>query len=104
MNFATDSFKNLFSDVSTVFTRAKQYAEETIGTAERTELDYEYEQLAEKADVYKLWTEKIVSKLEAVVQPNPSKLFFLILFFSFSIINILFCLNFFFKICDMEIC
>ena len=73
MNFATDSFKNLFSDVSTVFTRAKQYAEETIGTAERTELDYEYEQLAEKADTYKLWTERIVAKLEAVVQPNPSE-------------------------------
>ena len=49
-----------------------QYAEETIGTAERTELDSEYEQLAERADCYRQWTERIVSKLEAVIQPNPS--------------------------------
>ncbi|XP_046920420.2 SH3 domain containing GRB2 like, endophilin-B isoform X2 [Dermatophagoides farinae] len=72
MDFSTKSLKNLVSDVTTVFTRAKQYAEETIGTAERTELDSEYEQLAERADCYRQWTERIVSKLEAVIQPNPN--------------------------------
>ncbi|KAH9421089.1 Endophilin-B1 [Dermatophagoides pteronyssinus] len=72
MDFSTKSLKNLVSDVTTVFTRAKQYAEETIGTAERTELDNEYEKLAERADCYRQWTERIVSKLEAVIQPNPN--------------------------------
>jgi len=73
MDFTTKGFKNLLSDVTTVFTRAKQYAEETIGTAERTDLDQQYESLAERADIYKHWTERIVAKLEAVIQPNPSK-------------------------------
>lgn len=72
MDFSSFS-KGLFSDMTTVFTRARQYAEETIGTAERTELDQQYESLAEKADTYKQWTERIVAKLEAVIQPNPSK-------------------------------
>lgn len=73
MDFTSKSIKTLFSDVTTVFTRAKQYAEETIGTAERTELDQQYESLAERADTCKQWTERIVAKLEAVIQPNPSK-------------------------------
>lgn len=59
-----------------------QYAEETIGTAERTELDNEYEKLAERADCYRQWTERIVSKLEAVIQPNPSLFLLVLLFFS----------------------
>ncbi len=50
-----------------------QYAEETIGTAEKTELDAQFESLAERADKTKLWTEKIVAKTESVLQPNPSK-------------------------------
>lgn len=72
MDFTSKSIKTLFSDVTTVFTRAKQYAEETIGTAERTELDQQYESLAERADTCKQWTERIVAKLEAVIQPNPN--------------------------------
>lgn len=64
--------KSLVSDFTTVFTRAKQYAEEAIGTAEKSELDQQYESLAEKADIYKTWTERVVASLEAVVQPNPN--------------------------------
>ncbi len=75
-SFSSKGLKGIFTDMTTVFTRAKQYAEETIGTAERTELDQQYESLAEKADIYKQWTERIVAKLEAVVQPNPSKFLF----------------------------
>lgn len=71
-SFSSKGLKGIFTDMTTVFTRAKQYAEETIGTAERTELDQQYESLAEKADIYKQWTERIVAKLEAVVQPNPN--------------------------------
>ena len=63
-----------------------QYAEETIGTAERTELDSEYEQLAERADCYRQWTERIVSKLEAVIQPNPSLYFHFTLFVIYLLI------------------
>ncbi|CAG2118443.1 unnamed protein product, partial [Medioppia subpectinata] len=59
MDFSAKSFKGLVSDVGTVFTRAKQYAEETIGTAEKTELDAQFESLAERADRTKLWTERI---------------------------------------------
>ncbi|XP_054164203.1 endophilin-B1-like isoform X3 [Oppia nitens] len=72
MDFSAKSLKGLVSDVGTVFTRAKQYAEETIGTAEKTELDAQFESLADRADRTKLWTERIVSKTEAVLQPNPN--------------------------------
>lgn len=44
-----------------------------MGTVERTELDENFDHLAEKADKTKKWTEKIISNTEAVLEPNPSE-------------------------------
>lgn len=48
-----------------------QLTEEKLGTSERTELDAHFENLAERSDSTKLWTEKILSDTEAVLTPNP---------------------------------
>ncbi len=48
-----------------------QFTEEKLGTSERTELDAHFENLAERSDATKLWTEKILSDTEAVLTPNP---------------------------------
>lgn len=45
--------------------------EEKLGTSERTELDQEYENLSERAEITKTWTEKIVRDTESVLIPNP---------------------------------
>lgn len=45
--------------------------EEKLGTAEKTELDAHFENLSDRADVSKLWTEKILRNTEAVLTPNP---------------------------------
>ncbi len=45
---------------------------------DRTEYDDNFEQLLARADRTKLWTEKLTSHVETVLQPNPSKkIFFL---------------------------
>jgi endophilin-B len=45
---------------------------------DRTEYDDHFEQLLARADRTKLWTEKLTSHVETVLQPNPSKkIFFL---------------------------
>jgi endophilin-B len=65
-------FKKLASEAGTLFSRAKQYTEEKLGQAERTELDAHVENLLQKADRTKYWTERILSQTEAVLQPNPN--------------------------------
>ncbi len=47
---------------------------------DRTEYDDNFEQLLARADRTKLWTERLTSHVETVLQPNPSKkIFFLII-------------------------
>lgn len=50
-----------------------QYTEERLGTCEKTELDAHFEGLAQRSDRTKQWTERIASRTEAVLQPNPNK-------------------------------
>lgn len=45
--------------------------EEKLGTSEKTELDSHFENLAERSDTTKMWTEKILRDTEAVLTPNP---------------------------------
>jgi len=48
-----------------------------LGQAEATEYDAHLDNLIQKADRTKLWTEKIVSQTETVLQPNPGMCFHL---------------------------
>lgn len=50
-----------------------QFTEEKLGSAEKTELDAHFENLLQRADKTKAWTEKILKQTESVLQPNPSK-------------------------------
>ncbi|XP_011413114.2 endophilin-B1 isoform X3 [Magallana gigas] len=64
--------KKFVSDASTVFNRAVQFTEEKLGSAEKTELDAHFENLLQRADKTKAWTEKILKQTESVLQPNPN--------------------------------
>jgi endophilin-B len=66
------NFRKFASDAGTFFNRAKQFTEEKLGQAERTELDAHYENLLQRSDSTKAWTEKILKQTEAVLQPNPT--------------------------------
>lgn len=48
-----------------------QLTEEKLGTSEKTELDAHFENLAERSDVTKQWTEKLLRDTESVLTPNP---------------------------------
>ena len=50
-----------------------QFTEEKLGSAEKTELDAHFDNLQQRSDRTKQWTERIVKNTEAVLQPNPSK-------------------------------
>ncbi|ESO06699.1 hypothetical protein HELRODRAFT_64432 [Helobdella robusta] len=65
-------FKKLASEAGTLFNRAKQFTEEILGQAEKTELDPQLDALLAKADKTKQWTEKILRQTESVLQPNPN--------------------------------
>ena len=54
-----------------MFNRAKQFTEERLGKAERTENDPAFENLAKRTDKIKGYTEKLVKNTEAVLVPNP---------------------------------
>ncbi|XP_046675995.1 endophilin-B1 isoform X3 [Homalodisca vitripennis] len=54
-----------------LFLLSVQLTEEKLGTSEKTELDAHFENLAERSDVTKQWTEKILRDTEAVLTPNP---------------------------------
>ncbi|GIY29321.1 endophilin-B1 [Caerostris darwini] len=66
------SIKGLAAEAATAFTRAVQYTEEKLGTSEKTELDAHYDGLALRADRTKHWTERLVSRTDAILQPNPN--------------------------------
>ncbi|XP_071821002.1 endophilin-B1-like isoform X4 [Apostichopus japonicus] len=67
-----DKLKGLASDAETLWSRTKQYTEEKIGNAEKTELDAHFENLLQRADRTRIWSEKIVTRIEAILQPNPN--------------------------------
>uniref|UniRef100_A0A3P8Z1R9 Endophilin-B2 n=1 Tax=Esox lucius TaxID=8010 RepID=A0A3P8Z1R9_ESOLU len=52
--------------------RLRQFTEEKLGSAEKTELDAHLENLIARADCTKNWTEKIFRQTEVLLQPNPS--------------------------------
>uniref|UniRef100_H2ZNC4 Uncharacterized protein n=1 Tax=Ciona savignyi TaxID=51511 RepID=H2ZNC4_CIOSA len=64
--------RQLTSDASTMFTRAKQFTEEKLGNAEKTEYDANFENLQTRYDKTKHWTEKLKAQTEAALQPNPN--------------------------------
>ncbi|XP_071008354.1 endophilin-B2b isoform X9 [Oncorhynchus clarkii lewisi] len=66
------NLKKLTSDAGVFFTRAVQFTEEKLGSAEKTELDTHLENLIARADCTKNWTEKIFRQTEVLLQPNPS--------------------------------
>ncbi|XP_064650375.1 endophilin-B1-like isoform X2 [Lineus longissimus] len=68
------AFMKFKSDLGTAINRAVQYTEEKLGSAEKTELDAHFENLLQRADQTKAWTEKVLAGTEAVLQPNPSEL------------------------------
>ena len=55
-----------------MFNRAKQFTEERLGKAERTENDEAFENMATRSDKIKGYTEKLVKNTEAVLVPNPA--------------------------------
>lgn len=59
------------SDATTMFSRAKQFTEEKLGNAEKTEFDANFENLQMRYEKTKLWTEKLKAHTETVLQPNP---------------------------------
>ncbi|XP_063234820.1 endophilin-B1 isoform X2 [Bacillus rossius redtenbacheri] len=63
-------FNKLVRDAGTALSRVVQLTEEKLGTSEKTELDAHFENLAERSDTTKLWTEKILRDTEAVLTPN----------------------------------
>lgn len=63
--------KKLAGQAGQFFTRAVQYTEEKIGSAEKTELDHHFESLSLQSDAARQWTEKLVTGAEAVLIPNP---------------------------------
>ena len=42
-----------------------------MGTSEKTELDSHFENLSERAECTKTWTEKLLRDTESVLTPNP---------------------------------
>ncbi|XP_069122140.1 endophilin-B1-like isoform X6 [Argopecten irradians] len=64
--------KKFAADAGTLFNRAVQFTEEKLGSAEKTELDAHFENLLQRADKTKLWTERVLQRTEAVLQPNPN--------------------------------
>jgi endophilin-B len=65
------NLKKLANDASGLYNRAKQLTEEKLLHAERTELDPHFEQLLYKADRAEDQTRKLLSAIEAYLQPNP---------------------------------
>ncbi|XP_034950317.1 endophilin-B1 isoform X2 [Chelonus insularis] len=63
--------KKLVKDAGAALSRVVQLTEETLGTSEKTELDAHFEHLTERANTTKMWTEKILRNMEAMLTPNP---------------------------------
>ncbi|KAM4543167.1 endophilin-B1-like [Odontesthes bonariensis] len=58
-------------DAGQFINRAVQYTEESLGQAEKTELDPELEELLARADATKTWTDQIISQTDVLLQPSP---------------------------------
>ncbi|XP_043643095.1 endophilin-B1 isoform X2 [Drosophila teissieri] len=71
INLPNFNVKNLVKEAGSTISRVVQLTEEKLGTTERTEYDLHFQNLAERADVTKTWTEKIVRDTESVLIPNP---------------------------------
>uniref|UniRef100_T1JPH5 Uncharacterized protein n=1 Tax=Strigamia maritima TaxID=126957 RepID=T1JPH5_STRMM len=65
-------FKKFAAEAASALTRAVQYTEEKFGKTEKTELDAHFENLAQRSDQTKLWSEKLLARIEGVLTPNPS--------------------------------
>jgi len=63
---------HISDEASVIYNRAKQFTEEKMGRAERTENDPQFGILSDKTDTTKNYTEKIVKDTEAVLVPNPA--------------------------------
>lgn len=50
-----------------------QYTGEKLGTAEHTDLDAHFEQLLQRADRTKHYTERLLKHTESVIHPDPSE-------------------------------
>ncbi|KAK9509970.1 hypothetical protein O3M35_004850 [Rhynocoris fuscipes] len=70
MNFNVD-LKKMVRDAGTVVNRVVQLTGEKLGTSEKTELDAHFENLAERSDITKTWTEKLLKDTESVLTPHP---------------------------------
>lgn len=64
--------RQLTTDATTMFSRARQFTEEKLGSAERTEYDANFENLQQRYENTKMWTEKLKAATESVLQPNPN--------------------------------
>ncbi|XP_041447725.1 endophilin-B1 isoform X3 [Drosophila obscura] len=71
INLPHFNMKNLVKEAGSTISRVVQLTEERLGTTERTEYDLHFQNLAERADVTKTWTEKLVKDTESVLIPNP---------------------------------
>ncbi|XP_035529213.1 endophilin-B1-like isoform X2 [Morone saxatilis] len=58
-------------DAGQFINRAVQYTGESLGQADKTELDPGLEELLARADATKTWTDQIISQTEVLLQPNP---------------------------------
>ncbi|XP_055678482.1 endophilin-B1 isoform X2 [Lutzomyia longipalpis] len=63
--------KKLVKEAGSTLSRVVQLTEEKLGTSEKTEFDSHFENLCERAECTKNWTEKLVRNTEAVLIPNP---------------------------------
>jgi len=63
--------KNFAASAGSFFNRAKQLTEEKLGQAEKTELDAHFENLLQRSDKTKFWTEQILEQTKTCLQPNP---------------------------------
>eukprot|EP00090_Calanus_glacialis_P003045 TRINITY_DN12209_c0_g1_i3.p1 TRINITY_DN12209_c0_g1~~TRINITY_DN12209_c0_g1_i3.p1 ORF type:complete len:268 (-),score=83.74 TRINITY_DN12209_c0_g1_i3:515-1318(-) len=63
---------NIQDEASVVFSRAKQYTEEKLGKAERTEFEPQFQELEKKTENTKNLTERIKNNSTAVLVPNPA--------------------------------
>ncbi|XP_068903649.1 endophilin-B1 isoform X5 [Tenebrio molitor] len=65
------NMKKMVRDAGAAISRVVQMTEEKLGTSEKTELDAHFENLWERAENTKNWTEKLLRNTEAVLIPNP---------------------------------
>ncbi|XP_074025275.1 SH3 domain containing GRB2 like, endophilin-B isoform X4 [Leptinotarsa decemlineata] len=63
--------KKIVKDAGAALSRVVQMTEEKLGTSEKTELDAHFENLWDRAENTKNFTDRIVRNTEAVLVPNP---------------------------------